>query len=468
MPAERADVVVVGARCAGAAVAVPLARAGHRVVVLDRAAFPSDTLSTHVSTPSAVAELQRLGALEAILALGPAVNDRMSFQDEEADLQIRERFRPIDGIDYALSIPRLLQDEQLVAATRRAGADVRERSTVHELLWRGGRAAGVRYRDAGGREHELRAALVVGADGRGSRVAAAAGAWEPYRGSQNGRGFAFRTLVDPLAGTPLGREIAIFSAHGTMALVAPSCPEGETVVTLACPAGDIGAFRRDPEGAWRGRLAADPALTRRFAGGGAALTKVRSIASLPAYYRRSSGPGWALAGDAGHFKDPIAGNGQRDALHHGRRLGEAVPGDLEDPRRLDAALRRWERERDRDTISTYHWGNRAFWTEPLSPLTRELLRTYAGSEDPDLTDTFNHTRPAEAVMGPAHIARALVAVLRTPGADRRALLREVRRELPQELQLRRHRRLDGFRSTRPVATERPGWTVGPPPRPPAG
>ena len=233
-----------------------------------------------------------------------------------------------------------------------------------------------------------------------------------------------------------------------------------------CPAEDVTSFRKDTEAAWQQKLDDDPAITRRL-DGATNMGKVRSTADLSSYYRRSSGPGWALAGDAGHFKDPVTGNGMRDALKHGRLLGEAAAATLHDPEQLDAALAVWERGRDLDTLSTYHWGNRESRAEPTSDLVREVLRTFAGKEGPDLSDTFNRARPIESIVSPAHLVRGLVAALRRPGADRPQILKQALGELPLEWHGRRHRLIDGFRSTRPTKTERPDWTVGTAPGPPS-
>jgi hypothetical protein len=306
---------------------------------------------------------------------------------------------------------------------------------------------------------------VIGADGRKSRVAAEVDAWTPYRASKNGRGFAFRYLDDPL-GEDAPSAFQIYRANGNQTLVLPSCPAGRTLVVHMCPAEDIPAFRADPEGSWQAKLDQDPALRRRV-GAATNMSKIRSTDDLSAYYRRSSGPGWALAGDAGHFKDPVTGNGMRDALKHGRLLGEAAAATIDDPDALDAALRAWEQARDKDTISTYHWGNRESRPEPTSPLVRAVLGTFAGSEEPNLSDTFNRARSIESIINPMRLARGLVGALTTSGVDRRAVLREAWGELPMEISARRHRLLDGFRSTKPTATERSGWSVGRAPQPPS-
>lgn len=459
---EKADVVIVGARCAGSAAAVPLARASRKVIVLDKARFPSDTMSTHVLVPNGVQELAFMDALPGILALNPAKSHYLTLQD--GDLKISERFRPFSGIDYGICVPRDKQDAVLVEAARAAGADVRERTQVQEVVWRDGRAVGVRCR-SGDREYEIHARLVIGADGRKSGIAAEVGAWTPYRASRNGRGFAFRYLDDPL-GDDAPDAFQILRAQGDQVLVLPSCPVGRTLVVNMTDVERIPDYRQDPEGAWARTLERNPVLAERV-GGATNMSRVRATTDLAAYYRASSGPGWALAGDAGHFKDPVAGNGMRDALKFGRLLGEVAVASLHDPAALDAALRSWERARDADTISTYHWGNRESRPGSVSPLIREVLRTFVGDDRPDLSDTFNRARPVEAVINPARLARGLFRAATAPGADRREIWRELRTELPMEIDLRRHRLLDGFRSTRGTATERDGWSLGKTPPPPS-
>jgi hypothetical protein len=273
-------------------------------------------------------------------------------------------------------------------------------------------------------------------------------------------------MDDPRAGTPEHQEMGVYRAQRTVALTLPCTPEGRVLVVWMCPAQDVSGFRKDTEAAWQRKLDEDPVIARRLEGA-TNMGKVRSTADLSAYYRHSSGPGWALAGDAGHFKDPVTGNGMRDALKHGRLLGEAAAATLEDPERLDAALAAWELGRDQDTLSTYHWGNRESRPEPTSDLVREVLRTFAGNDEPDLSDTFNRARSIESIVSPSHLVRGLVAALRRPGADRRAILRQALGELPLEWQARRHRLIDGFRSTRPTAIERPDWSVGEPAGPPS-
>lgn len=453
---ERADVVVVGARLAGCALAAPLARAGRRVVVLDRMAFPSDQLSTHVLFSNGVAELARLGALPRILALNPTRVHRASLRAGGA--QMTEPLRPFDGIDYGVCVPRDIQDICLVEAAREQGAEIRERCTFLAPLWRAGRVSGVRYRDPGGTEHEIEASLVVGADGRRSSVAAAVGAYQPYRCSRNGRGLVFRYMDDP-SDDPDERDTLVQWRDGrSFAYAFPCTPVGRLLVLFMGHRDEVGESRRDPEAYWRRKVGEHPGLGDRLAGlDPASCSKIRSTAQTPAYFRASSGPGWALAGDAGHFKDPVTGQGMRDSLWMGRTLAERVLPVLDDGAAIDRETRRWEAERDRHCLPAYHLANADTRVEPPSPVLIEVLRGAGTSDEPDLGDLFSRGRTPQEVLTLPRLSRALLAALARGEGSRRRTLASGLADLRTELGIRREAARDEFRPARPVTgSDHPG------------
>ncbi|MEU1981605.1 NAD(P)/FAD-dependent oxidoreductase [Nocardia sp. NPDC019395] len=423
--AEYADVVVVGARCAGSATAATLARAGRHVVVLDSARFPSDTLSTHLLWPAGVAELSRLGALGAVTDIGaPELTHAFAAGAGNA---IETPFPEVDGIDYTLCVRRTGLDHALVRTAVGAGAEVREGYRVTELVWDGDRCAGVRYTGPGDRTGEIRAALVVGADGRRSTVARLAGADVPYESEPSGRDCYFAYWRD---NSTDWRSTAAQWREGADLGTAFPCDDG-LLLCLVQPPAETGKLRPgDTERRYAAALDRIPPLRARLRGC-EQVGRVRSATDITSYFRRSSGPGWALPGDSGHFKDPVTAQGIRDALHYGRLLAEDVAPVLHDPPRLDRAVAAWEQRRVRECREIYHWTNRLARGTAMSPLEVELYR--AATADPDLaaitTAIFSRTMSPGELYTPARMARLTAGALwehrRNPAPVLRDLVHEI-------------------------------------------
>jgi 2-polyprenyl-6-methoxyphenol hydroxylase-like FAD-dependent oxidoreductase len=310
---------------------------------------------------------------------------------------VRARYTPVDGIDYGMCVRRPGLDAALVDTARSVGADVREGAKVTNLITRAGRVEGVRWTSGDGRERELRAPLVVGADGRRSTVARLVGAAEPYRSHANGRACFFAYLSDPHAAW---RGTAAQWREGRELGTAFPCDDGLLLVLLMPPRERGERFRADLDREWERNVASIPGLAARLEGC-ERVTKVRSALDTTSYFRRSSGRGWALPGDAGHFKDPVTAQGIRDALRYGRLLGEAAAGALDHgPAALDRALARWERRRERDCLDAYVWTNLLGRAEPMTAFEQELYR--AAARDPDLArrvlDVFSRKRRALRAM----------------------------------------------------------------------
>ncbi len=465
---ERADVVVVGARLAGCAVAAPLVRAGRRVVVLDRMTFPSDQLSTHVLVSTGVSEVAQMGALPRLLAhADPTKSTHVRLAVD--GVCCPERMRPTaDGTAFGLCVPRDLQDVCLVEAVREQGADVRERCTFTGLEWTAGRVSGVRYKDPEGIEREIECDLVVGADGRRSSVAAAVGSWEPYRRSRNGRGLVFRYFDDPLAGSGSPEE-ATFTQYRdgrSIAFTFPSAPRGRMLVLFMGHRDEASEARRQPEEHWRRKLREHPSLSERVAGTDpASLTKIRSTGETPAFFRASSGPGWALAGDAGHFKDPVIGQGMRDAMWMGRTLAESVLPTLGDPIATDLATREWEARRDEHCLPAYHFANSDTRVETQSPALRELVRDAGRNDEPDLFDFFGRARTPQEIATLPRLTKALGSALTRRDSPWSETIGRALPELRTQLAIGRELRAGRFRETRTVeGSDHPGAPWPEPPR----
>jgi 2-polyprenyl-6-methoxyphenol hydroxylase-like FAD-dependent oxidoreductase len=234
------DVIVVGTRVAGAATAILLAREGLSVLAVDRATFPSDTLSTHQVQVPGIARLRRWGVLDGVVAAGtPATRD---VRFDAGAVVLDGRMPTVDGADALYSPRRMLLDRLLVDAARVAGAEVREGFAVDELVLDAGCVTGIRGRTRGGGPATETARLVVGADGRHSLVAKAVSA-RPYhvRPATSVAYYAYWDGVPLDGGRVYARERRLMGAWPTN--------DGLTMTFVSAPRDEFAAFRADPEGA---------------------------------------------------------------------------------------------------------------------------------------------------------------------------------------------------------------------------
>jgi 2-polyprenyl-6-methoxyphenol hydroxylase-like FAD-dependent oxidoreductase len=369
----RYDVIVVGARVAGAATAMLLARAGLRVLALDRATFPSDTVSSHQVQVPGVALLHRWGVLDRLVAAGTPPTRRVRF--DPGHVVLEGAFPASGGVDALYSPRRTLLDAMLVAAAREAGAEVIEGVRVEELtVDPGGRVNGIRGTRRGGATLHATADLVVGADGKHSTVARLVGA-HAYR-TRPVRAFA---CYGYHAGAPLaGGEI--YQRPG-LAVAAFPTNDDLTMVYVSAPLGEFDRFRRDIEGSYLDSLDRCGDLGERVRGG-FRVERLRTTPDQPNTFRAAGGPGWALVGDAGVVMDSITGQGIGHALRDADGLAAAVVAGLGGARPLAAALAEHGRRRDREISASYDFTVGLAEFRPLTALQRLLF-------------TSLHDRPAE-------------------------------------------------------------------------
>ena len=307
------DAIVIGTRVAGAPTAMLLARRGLKVLAVDRARFPSDTLSTHQVQVPGVARLARWGLLERLEAAGTPAARHVRF--DPGPVVLEGTWPEFDGADALYSPRRTLLDTVLVDAAREAGAEVREGFAVDELLYDGDRVAGVRS----GSVRE-RARIVIGADGRHSRVAKAVGA-AAYRAvpPRSIAYYAYWAGVPLAGGEMYARERRMIGAWPTN--------DGLTLTYVAAPAGEFRAFRADPEGCLLRSLDLAGDLGERVRAGERA-ERLYGTAGLANRFHVPAGPGWALVGDAGLRMDPVTGQGIADAFRDAELLAAAVAGEI--------------------------------------------------------------------------------------------------------------------------------------------
>lgn len=329
------DVIVVGARCAGAPLGMLLARAGHKVLVVDRAHFPSDTMSTHFIQSPGMLRLARWGLHDRLMATGcpPVTKAVLEADGEPLEIELPQR----RGIQGLASPRRTVLDKLLVDAAREAGAEVREGLTFTTPLLEGERVVGIEgYTDEGPFRAEAR--FTVGADGRNSAFAEAVGAGYRFREPEQGAGyysyFAGVGLKDTYLKVSDDRFCVAFPTHDDL-----------TVVALGWIGADTREIRRDVEGNFSRALATLGEFGQRVLAGKREERFV-GLADLVNFLRKAWGPGWALAGDALYFKDPIPADGITDAFRAADLLASALDDALTGRSSEEEALQRYEDNND--------------------------------------------------------------------------------------------------------------------------
>ena len=337
------DVVVVGARCGGAPLAMLLARAGHRVALVDRASFPSDTMSTHFLWQRGTARLQAWGLLGRLRARGCVPIRQITF--DPGPVQISGTGPAVAGAADTYCPRRTVLDMLLVEAAAESGADVIERFSISDVLWSDGRAAGVRGHHPGSARSSLRAAVVVGADGAHSGIARRVGA-RAYRKHPP------LTAVYYSYWSGIGGLGASFHARPGQLTLAWPTNDDLTCIYVAWPRQAFHQVRRDIQGRFLSALELFPGL-REAAASGRREARFTGTGDLPNYYRASVGPGWALAGDAGHHKDPCTGMGMSDAFLAADLLADAIHQALAGHQPMDQVLACYQQRRDAPTANGF-------------------------------------------------------------------------------------------------------------------
>jgi flavin-dependent dehydrogenase len=308
------DVIVVGARCAGSPAAMLLARRGYRVLMLDKATFPSDTPSTHFLHTPAVARLKRWGLLDRVLETGCPPITKIVWGMQDTYLSGPPPAH--EGAEFAVGPRRTVLDKILLDAATEAGAEVREACPVEEVLVEDGRVVGVRARPRGGSEFTVRAPLVIGADGINSIVARtvrpreilgappATAVWYSYW-RNTGIDHEIFTRID-------GREVFIIPTN-----------DGNVNVMVGWRHSELGEFRKDVEGNYHATLDLFPGIGEMVRSG-ERVERFYAFSNSHQWMRVPYGPGWCLLGDSSHLKDPVAGIGITDSFRSAEVLVETI------------------------------------------------------------------------------------------------------------------------------------------------
>ena len=378
------DAIVVGARCAGSPAALLLARQGYRVLAVDSAKFPSDTISTHLVHPPAVAALERWGLLDKLKATRCPPIAKYMFD-----------FGPVvfagapgtAAAERAYCPRRTVLDELLVEAASEAGAEIRQGFTVDQVTVEGDRVTGIRGYSNGKTVTES-ARVVIGADGRHSTVAKAI---HPHQ--YNDKPPVQVSYYAYFSNLPTdGFETYVRPHRGWAAM---PTHDGLTVVIVGRPIAEFEENRKHVEENYFKAFELVPSFAERIR---SAKREAHFVGtSVPGYFRKPFGPGWVLVGDAGYNKDFIPAMGILDAFRDAELCATALDETFSGRQTFEESMTAYQRARDEQVLPMYDFTYQIATLEPPPPDFQQLLAAAAGN--PRATADFIHV--TSGVLSPA-------------------------------------------------------------------
>lgn len=399
------DAIVVGARCAGSPTAMLLARKGYRVLLVDRASFPSDTVSTHIVWPHGAEVMDRWGLLEKLAGTGcPPVALKMTF--DVGPLALKGGVTGVNGGKGGFCPRRTVLDKLLVDAAVESGAELREEFKVEALLWEDDRVVGITGKGRTGGTVEERATIVIGADGAHSFVADAVSA--PEYDTLSPLGTFYYSYFSGIDTADVEQYVrphqgaAYFPTHDRLTLVATVWPSKR-----------FQEIRGDIEGNVRSVHNAVPGLGERL-DNARREEKWVGTAGVPNYFRKPFGPGWALVGDAGYCKDPLTAQGISDSFIDAENVTEAIDAGLSGGTPLAEALGRYEESRNERVRPLYHFTCELATLEPPPPAMQQLFGAMHGNQEAtnQFFSAITGATPLPEFMNPENIGK----IMATAGA----------------------------------------------------
>jgi len=377
--ADDFDVIVVGARCAGAATAMLLGRAGVRVLLLERSTFPADTLSTLYIQQPGVALLAEWGLLDEVRASGCPPLDRVTYR--LGDVVLTGCASPIGGVREAYAPRRFILDRVLADAAVDAGVEFRDGCAVTGVDMVDGRVSGVRYQATRGdrREHRVTARLVVGADGMRSTIANLVGAETTIENER---------LTCAYYSYWEGVEAHFELYEGDTGWVSTVPTNDAVLVSAYFPQDRFDEVRQDAQPAYLANIEANaPQVARRLADA-TRVDRLYGTGDQRNFFRQATGPGWVLIGDAGHHKDSLTARGIGDAFQQARMLSDRVASVVDDRTALDDQLARFAAEREPAFMESYQ--STLLVAQSAAREKRRMMLAVVGSS-PELTQRYFDT-----------------------------------------------------------------------------
>jgi len=364
------DAIIVGARCAGSPLAMLLARKGYRVLLLDKASFPSDTISTHHIHQPGVAHLKRWGLLDKLRASNCPPTTQIKF--DVGPFALVGAPLPADGVAESYGPRRRVLDKILVDAAVEAGAELRERFTVEELTTDGKSVTGIRGRDANGATVTEHARIVVGADGARSMVAESVKAPIYFdRGMLTCNYYSYWSGVQH-------EGVELYPREGRT-IVVDKTNDGLSMICIVFPREELDLIRSNIEGEYLRTIQQNaPTLFERLKNGKRE-ERFAGTGFLPNFFRRPYGHGWALVGDAGYVKDPILAQGITNSFSHAQMLADALDQAFLGLSEMEHALANYEHKRNDEVLAMFEHNTQLAMLEPPPPEMVALLNALRGN-----------------------------------------------------------------------------------------
>lgn len=403
------DVAIVGARVAGAATALLLARQGYRTLLLDRAAFPSDTLSTHLIQSSGIALLAKWRLLDRLRATGcPAfTHHRLDF----GAFMVEGYPAPtVDGLNDFYAPRRSVLDKLLIDAAIESGVEFREQCSLEQILHMGSKVTGIRARHRG-MHFEESARVTIGADGKHSRIA------ELVSAPEYDRIRALTCIFYSYWSGVTVKGLEVYLREGYTLLLAPT-HANLTIVAVIARVAEFPTIRLDMEFALRQYIDKLDGMPDRFAKA-ERQTQYFCTADQPNFYRRPYGDGWALVGDAGYHKDACTAQGITDAFHQAELLAGAIHAGSMGQEPLEECLRQYESVRNSSTRARYELTCQMATQDPPPPNVRKVLAALPGNQiqTARFLGTFAGTVRVEDFFSPENLENILSSRTAPTSAD---------------------------------------------------
>jgi 2-polyprenyl-6-methoxyphenol hydroxylase-like FAD-dependent oxidoreductase len=394
------DAIIVGARCAGSPTAMLLARKGYRVLFVDKASFPSDTISTHVIWPHGAEVMDRWGLLDKLAATGcPPIALNMIF--DVGPFALKGGVTDANGGRGGFCPRRTTLDKILVDAAVESGAELRENFSVDALVADGDRVTGIKGHGPDGETVEERARIVIGADGVHSFVAKAVGA--PEYDATPPLVTAYYSYFSGIELEDIEQYIlpesgaALFPTHDGLALIITGWKSPQ-----------FHEVRADIEGNVRKVHAKIPGMLDRMDAGRREECWY-GTAGVPNYFRKPYGEGWALVGDAGYERDFLTAQGISDAFIDAENLVEAIDAGLSGRESLPDAFAAYEARRNERVTPMHHFTLDIASLEPPPPEIQQLFQALHGNQDAtnQFYSAITGSLPLPQFMDPENLGRIM-------------------------------------------------------------